>query len=143
MQIPAAIKGGSFTDSRGKLGFCNDFDMSQVKRFYLVENANTEITRAWQGHQQEQKWFYVVSGSFMVAIVKPDNWSAPSANLPVDTHIIKAHENSVLHIPGGYANGFRALEQDSKLMVFSDFTLEEGLNDNFRFDANLWFNFQQ
>ena len=31
------IVGGTYTDSRGALRFCNDFDMSPVKRFYTLD----------------------------------------------------------------------------------------------------------
>ena len=43
-------------------------------------------------------------------------------------------------IPGGYANGFRALEPHSKLIVFSNFTVEESSSDDYRFSKELWFN---
>jgi hypothetical protein len=38
----------------------------------------------------------------------------------------------ILEIGGGYFNGFEALEEGSVLMVFSDFSLEESNNDNYR-----------
>lgn len=138
---PTLIKGDLHIDERGKLSFCNDFDMEEVRRFYIVENADTKVARAWQGHQREQKWFFVISGSFMIGLVEPDNWHSPSLNLPVSTYTLKATDNSVLHIPGGFANGFKALEPHSKMMVFSNFTLEEGRSDHFRFDSSLWFTF--
>ncbi|HZI69207.1 MAG TPA: hypothetical protein VFD44_05835, partial [Hanamia sp.] len=49
-----------------------------------------EVVRAWQGHQQEEKWFYVVEGSFKIAVVKPDNWQHPSLNLPVEEYKLSA-----------------------------------------------------
>jgi hypothetical protein len=52
------IRGDVHQDQRGVLRFFNDFDMSLVKRFYISENADSSIVRAWQGHQKEQKWFY-------------------------------------------------------------------------------------
>lgn len=135
------IQGGNYQDARGQLSFCNDFDMSEVRRFYMVENANTSVIRAWQGHQKEQKWFYVLSGSFLIALVRPDNWSNPDPGLAATTYTLSAGTQSILHIPGGYANGFKALEPNARMMVFSDFTMEQAPSDNYRFDSNLWFNF--
>jgi dTDP-4-dehydrorhamnose 3,5-epimerase len=116
--------------------------MAQVRRFYLIENADTEIIRAWQGHKVERKWFFVTSGSFLIGLVKPDDWNNPDSELPVESFILSSKDSMVLHIPSGYANGFRALETGSKMIVFSDFTTEQGATDNFKFDSGLWFNFK-
>lgn len=45
-------------------------------------------------------------------------------------------------IPKGYANGIKALEVDSELMVFSNKTLEVSNKDSWRYDANLWFDWE-
>jgi dTDP-4-dehydrorhamnose 3,5-epimerase len=136
------IQGAQFEDERGKVIFFNEFDMSGVRRFYLIEHPDTLVVRAWQGHKKEQKWFYAISGSFKVVLVQPDNWERPSPELKAEEFLLKAGDNTILHIPGNYANGFKALEPKSKIMVFSSFTVEESSNDNFRFDKNLWYNWE-
>ncbi len=92
----------------GKLSFVNDFDLSQVKRYYIIEHTNVSVVRAWQGDKKEQKWFQVISGRFLVSLIQPDNWENPSGNIEPETFILEATENKVLHIPGGFANGFKA-----------------------------------
>lgn len=143
MEAIKLIHGGQAEDHRGKLVFVNDFDMTSVKRFYSIEHFNTDVVRAWQGHQKEQKWLHVVEGSFLVVLVKPDDWINPSANLPYEEFVLKASEPVVLHIPRGFANGFKALTASSKLMVFSNFTLDESGSDNFRFDSHFWYNWKR
>ena len=44
-----------------------------------------------------------------------------------------------LHVPGGYANGIKSIEPNSKLMVFSEFSIEDGKRDDYRFDKDLWY----
>lgn len=132
------IEGGIFSDKRGKLFHVNEFDMSLVKRFYVVENNTENPTRAWQAHQKESKWFYVVKGSFLIGLVLPDNWENPSKNLHIEKIILSETESKVLYIPPGYANGVKALEENSKLIVFSNFTIQEAANDNIKFDVNTW-----
>lgn len=132
------IEGGIFSDNRGKLFHVNGFDMSLVNRFYAVENNLENPLRAWQAHQKESKWFYVVKGSFLIGLVQPDNWENPSQNLHVEKIILSETENKVLYIPPGYANGVKALEENSKLMVFSNFTIQEAATDNIKFDINTW-----
>lgn len=137
--MPQIIQGGNHEDERGRLIFFNDFDMSPVKRFYVIEHRDIKIVRAWQGHKKEQKWFYVIEGSFKVALVQPDDWEKPSRDLKAKEFALKAGDNNVLYIPGGWANGFKALIPQSKMMVFSSFTVEESSNDNYRFDKNIWY----
>jgi dTDP-4-dehydrorhamnose 3,5-epimerase-like enzyme len=133
------IQGGEFNDARGKLIFFNDFDMKDVRRFYVIEHPDSSIIRAWQGHKKEEKWFYVMKGSFKVVLVKPDDWDNPSPDLEPAEFILKATANQVLYIPGNFANGLKALEPESRIMVFSSFTVEESSKDNFRFDKGMWY----
>ena len=109
MEVPHIIKGGRFTDHRGSIDFVNDFHFEGVKRFYFIENVDTSIIRAWQGHRAEKKFFYAIQGSFLMAWVKIDNWDSPSPNLQAETAILKSSEPGILIIPPGYANGLRAL----------------------------------
>jgi dTDP-4-dehydrorhamnose 3,5-epimerase-like enzyme len=140
MSLLDIIAGGVHHDERGTLGYVNDFDMSRVKRFYTIEHPTTKIVRAWQAHQEEEKWFYVTRGIFQVKLIRIDDWEAPAESLEASEFIMSASVSQVLHIPGGYANGLRALEPDSKLIVFSNFTVEQSAKDNFRYAMDFWGN---
>ncbi len=122
------IKGGSHTDTRGKLEFINDFDLSKVKRFYKTTHFDIETIRAWQVHQKEIKWFHCIKGSFKINI-------ANLVTKEVKSYTLTYKEPAVLHIPPGNANGFKALEPDSVMMIFSDKTLEETKEDNERLEV--------
>lgn len=135
---PSIIRGGNFSDERGSMRFVNGFDMMQVRRMYIIEHPDTAVVRAWQAHRKEQKWFFVLEGSFEVQVVQPDVWDSPSRALDVQSWKLAAAENKILHIPGGFANGFRALEKNARLLVFSDFDMEQAAADNFRFDKDYW-----
>jgi dTDP-4-dehydrorhamnose 3,5-epimerase-like enzyme len=139
LKKPSLINGEQFKDERGAISFVNLFTMDEVKRFYIITPQNTQIVRAWQGHKKEEKWFYVLNGSFIIGLVEIDNWENPSDTLEPQKYLLNAHNNQVLHIPSGYANGFRAVEKAAKLLVFSNATLAESASDNYRFDANKWF----
>ena len=43
--IPEIIKGEVFTDFRGDLFSNNNFDMSRVKRMYIIDNINNTFVR--------------------------------------------------------------------------------------------------
>src|SRR5699024_632355 len=93
------IKGGIAKDHRGQIRFVNDFDMSLVKRFYIIKNQDTELIRGWRAHRMEQRWFYVVSGSFELSLVKIDDWGSPSKTLEIEKLNIKADDQQVVHVP--------------------------------------------
>jgi dTDP-4-dehydrorhamnose 3,5-epimerase-like enzyme len=132
------IAGEIFSDHRGEISFINDFEMGSIKRFYTIQHPGTTIVRAWQGHKNESKWFFVSAGVFQVKLVKIDNWECPSNELRVHEFVLSADKCQVLKIPGGYANGFRALHDKSKMVIFSNFTKEESVSDFYRFDENKW-----
>jgi len=45
--LPVLIKGELFEDARGKLVFNNNFDLSLIKRKYIIENSSKYIIRGW------------------------------------------------------------------------------------------------
>ena len=134
------IVGGISIDERGKITYVNDFDMTKIKRFYIIHHHDIDTVRAWQAHQHEKKWFYCLKGSFTTAFVKIDNWENPSINLKPEIFNLSEKESKVICIPEGYANGIKANEPNSILMVFSDKILSEAVNDSWRYDKNMWMN---
>lgn len=140
---PYLIDGGVHKDERGVVSFVNQFDLTSIKRMYFSENANTDIIRAWQGHRIESRWFCCVAGSFDVRLVLIDDWEKPSRSLKCKKYILSNAATQVLFIPPGYANGFRALEERSKLLVFSDYFIDEIPNDQIRFDKDNWTNWNK
>jgi dTDP-4-dehydrorhamnose 3,5-epimerase-like enzyme len=134
------IRTKSFSDDRGKLVAFNDFSLEGIKRMYQIEHPDIGMVRAWQGHKIENKWFYVIKGSFAIGYARIDNFNNPSSDTSANFKVIKAKDKVIFHIPKGYANGLKSLESDSRIIVFSDLTLEEAKNDNFKYDADLWLN---
>jgi dTDP-4-dehydrorhamnose 3,5-epimerase-like enzyme len=135
---PKLIKGGISTDDRGEVSFVNDFDFSGVKRFYMLKNHKQGFIRAWHGHKKESKYFTAVKGSAVVCCVEIDNWDSPSKALKVQRFVLSEKSPSVLFIPAGFANGFMSLTDDTKIMVFSTSSLQESIDDDFRYDSRYW-----
>ncbi|MDY0279118.1 MAG: hypothetical protein EOM59_16130 [Clostridia bacterium] len=132
------IKGNYHTDHRGIVRFVNDFTFDGIKRFYAITHPDTNIIRAWQGHKRETKYFFVAKGSFLINWIKIDDWSKPSKGLNKESHILSDKQSEILIIEAGHVNGFRALKPDSTMIVFSDMTLEESKNDDYRFPVDYW-----
>lgn len=138
MKDTGIITGGIHRDARGSVAYVNDFDFKGVKRFYAVTHSDTKIFRGWHGHKHETKHLLVTRGSFLVAWVIVDDWEHPSESLVVNKEILRADEPVVLRVQAGTAVGFKALEMDSTLMVFSDLTLDEAKRDDIRFGEDYW-----
>ncbi|TDQ31168.1 dTDP-6-deoxy-3,4-keto-hexulose isomerase [Zeaxanthinibacter enoshimensis] len=132
------IQGEDFLDDRGKLRFFNDFKMLGIKRMYEIGPADTDTLRAWQGHESEQKWFYCSSGTIVINLVKVDDFRNPSPGIEPIRIELNKDVPVVVFVPGGYATGIKANDPNSQLLVFSDTTLEESRQDDFRYPVDLW-----
>lgn len=134
----SVIEGEVFTDERGKLGFFNKLNMSEIVRFYEITPSNEQIIRGWQAHKKENKWFYCIAGSFVIYVVKIDDFNNPSKNCVKQKILLNSNEPKILYISGGYASGFRAKEKNSRMQVFSNFDLEKSKQDDFRYSIDKW-----
>ncbi len=132
------IKGDLYGDERGTMRFVNAFDMAEVVRFYEIAPKDQEIIRAWQGHRHEKKWFYCLSGSFVINIVELNDFNDPSGNLTPMRIEIDSSVPEVLAVPGGFATGIKASSENARLQVFSNASLQESMDDNLRFPLEKW-----
>jgi len=137
---PTMIKGAVFVDDRGIVTYCNDFDMSEVKRWYMLENHQEGYVRAWHGHLKEAKWVTCVSGAVVecaVKLIKPlTEWQL--SILGDNVYRFTLHPNGdVLYIPPGYANGHMNLVTGTRLIHFSNMLHEDTAGDDVRFDSSI------
>lgn len=135
MQQPKIIKGSFSTDIRGTINFNNAFDLSLIKRMYIIKNTSVDILRGWQGHQKEQRWFSAMDGGFCIKLIKIDDWELPSKDLESIELSISNKTLDVLHVPKGYVSCIKAIVQHSKLLVMSDYKFGE-IIDEYRFELD-------
>lgn len=128
---PHIIQGGVAVDDRGSVRFVNDFNFSDVKRFYQVQNHRQGFIRAWHGHRHEAKYVYVASGSALIG-------AANMETQVVHKFVLSSQSPKVLYIPAGFANGFKTLEENTIILFFSTSDLNASLNDDIRFDYDKW-----
>lgn len=136
-----SIKGGIARDSRGQIRFVNDFDMTLVKRFYIIKNLDTTLVRGWRGHRVEQRWFYILNGSFSIDLIKIDNWENATPTLPIQQIKLDVNDMSILNVPAGYATAFKALDSDSELLVFADSPVVNAVLDDYTWPLEYFKNF--
>ncbi|MGG7467837.1 WxcM-like domain-containing protein [Chryseobacterium arthrosphaerae] len=139
MNTPEFIEGGKYSDVRGNLFFNNEFNTSEIKRIYCIENTETDFIRGWTGHKIEQRWFSAVLGSFTIRLVKINDWEAPSRELEILQYELNAEKLDVLHIPSGYASAIQANEKGAKLLVMANYSLGE-IDDDYRFPIDYFEN---
>lgn len=135
MQKPVLIDGASFLDARGILLYNNDFDVSVIKRIYIIENNSLDFVRGWQGHKVEQRWFSLAHGAFTIQLIAVDNWESPSKKLNITEFKMTAKKMDILHIPAGYISSIQATEEHSKLIVMSDY-LFGSIQDEYKYEIN-------
>ena len=133
---PRLYKGDIFIDDRGTVGFNNDLDLTDVKRFYTISNHSPGYIRAWHGHIKEAKYFTITSGSAIIGAIK---MKAQGEKTILDysyqySQALSGTLPSVYYIPAGFANGCKLLTADSKLLIMSTSTVEESKLDDIRFN---------
>lgn len=109
------------------LRFCNAFDMSVVKRFYVVRNSQKEPCRGWIMHRRETKWFYPLRGVTRIWVADADGIESGSRM----TYRLDSDMPQVLCIPPSH---WFLIEQDgqSDVQIFSDCFVNEFENDTYR-----------
>lgn len=132
------IPGQKFEDHRGSVMSANTFDMTQVKRHYIVTHNNNETIRGWQGHKTETKWIKCIEGSFCVNLVRPFDIDVPVGKEEVVALTLHAGTGHVLFVAGGYFTAFRCLTDQGSLLIFSDKFLEESQADDYRKPIDFW-----
>ena len=133
--LPSLIIGAKHADARGTLLYNNDFDLSLIKRMYIIENQSTQIVRAWQGHKIEQRWFSAIKGSFRIELIAVDNWDQPSKKSEKYSFILNDENLTILHVPAGYINSIQSLDEEAKLLVMANYLLDEH-QDDYRFSVD-------
>ena len=131
-------KGESFIDDRGILRYVNETVPGFYRRFYLITHSNTKVVRAWQGHLKEEKAFYAVSGSFIIAVVSPACFEAPGDDEISDYFQLTEENHHFLRVPGGNYTGIKALTSNSTLLVLSSMDLSGSKDDDYRQPAHRW-----
>lgn len=122
--------GGEHSDARGVLRFCNDFDMSAVRRFYTIANSVEQPVRGWIGHKRETKWFFPLKGKTTIAL-EPMDCSHAETPSRREELVLEADKPCVLKVEPG--NWF-CIKQDgnAEVMVFSNCKVGEFENDDLR-----------
>jgi dTDP-4-dehydrorhamnose 3,5-epimerase-like enzyme len=123
-----------FGDDRGD--FINVPFLEAFKRSYIINNTQVGVVRAFHGHKNEGKLFYVPKGAFKFIIMNMNDNSWKE-------YILLASVPKVLFVPAGFYNGFVSLSEDSLLITYSTSSIDESRADDMRlpFDTlgeNVW-----
>lgn len=132
---PYIINGAISKDERGAIRHNNSFDLSVIKRIYIIQNRDTEFVRGWKAHTIEKRWFAALSGSFTINIVKIDDWEQPSPFLQQQAFHLSADALDVLYCPAGYATAIQANTEGAQLLAMSDYFLG-ATNDEHNYPNN-------
>nr|WP_199156610.1 WxcM-like domain-containing protein [Pedobacter sp. ASV2] len=129
------LEGKRHRDGRGIITYNNDFDATQIKRIYTIENHSIDFIRGWQGHKIEQRWFTCTQGSFEVSVIEINDFTNPSKDLAIQKYLLTDDFLTYLHIPSGCITAIQAKADGSKLLVLADYGLGE-INDEYRYNLD-------
>jgi dTDP-4-dehydrorhamnose 3,5-epimerase len=130
MENVRILEGNRYRDYRGEMLFNNNFDLSPVKRMYIIQ-LKPNVIRAWQGHNAEHKWLMALSGKIKLNFAyRPTDKNLNE--IEIQSFILSAEKPFVVHLPGAYINGFEGLTDNAVLQVFSNMTVAESEKDGYR-----------
>lgn len=148
------IPGGLHRDARGSVQHVNAFRPAEADRFYVLHPATVGEVRGWVGHRRDAKWFFAVTGRFVVGVVagtdavfahaagtsavSPNNPAPITDNSAVQRYTLSADAPAVLEVPPGHFTAIIAQEPNSSLLVFSTGAIETAKDDDFRLPPDYW-----
>lgn len=133
------LEGKKHEDERGIITFNNEFDASEIKRIYTIENHSTEFIRGWQGHKIEQRWFACIKGEFEISVIQIDDFTQPSKDLMITKYRLDCETLTYLHIPAGFITTIQTKKTGSKLLILADYALNQ-IQDEYRFSLDYFKN---
>jgi dTDP-4-dehydrorhamnose 3,5-epimerase len=98
---------------------------TKFKRSYIINNNGAGVVRAFHGHKNEGKLFYVPKGAFKFIVMDLDLKKYKEYNLLESVP-------KILYVPGGYYNGFVSLKENSLLVAHATSNMEDSLRDDYR-----------
>lgn len=124
LKKPKLIEMGVHVDDRGILSYLNHFPVVddevtgyKFDKIYFTQNFSTDTIRAWHGHKYAEKFCMVVSGSILVCLVEhKDSYEQLGIFSPDYRYVLSARKPFALFIPSGYYNGFKALENNTRVV---------------------------
>jgi dTDP-4-dehydrorhamnose 3,5-epimerase-like enzyme len=104
------------------------------KRSYLISNHKAGVVRAFHGHKNEAKMFYVARGTFKFIIMEMTESNTTNQNWK--EFILSSDKPLLLFVPPKYYNGFVSLTADNLLICFSSSSIDESIKDDYRLPYN-------
>ena len=135
MTEPTLIPISVYKDDRGELRYCNEFDLSSAKRFYSITFGDKDQVRAWQAHKVETKAIIPIDGIAKIVLVEITDFDKGLKGQTFE-FTLDSSSPAVLLVPAGYANGLQSKSIDASLMIFSNLSLAEARDDDFRFEKD-------
>jgi dTDP-4-dehydrorhamnose 3,5-epimerase len=130
---PFIIKGEVFTDFRGDLCSCNNFDMSRVKRMYIIDNIDNTFVRGWKGHKIETRWFFASKGRVTINTVSISDLENKELSSK-KTFVLCEGNLDILKVPPGFATSIKQYSNGDKICVFADFKLGTTNDEDLRWN---------
>lgn len=137
------VEGEIFTDYRGLISSLNGFDFEGVERFYFIHHPDESIVRGWHAHQFREEVVLLRERGFTIGLVEIDDWEHPSENLKAEVFHLSEAKSEIVCVPEGFGNCIKAEEPGAVLLVFSGKRYEEALLDSWRYDKNLWVDWEK
>lgn len=136
MKKPTIIKGSIHKDNRGKVFYVNNFDLSPIKRVYIIENKDLNSERGWKGHLVENRWFYCSTGEIEIQVVCINDFEVKSPTIEIFK--LSDRNLNILFVPKGFATLIKQSKKASRITAMSDYYLGKSDDEDLRWKSNIF-----
>lgn len=133
MARPCLINGQISLDGRGAVFHNNSFDLSKIKRIYKIKNKNTDLNRGWKGHKIEKRWFMATKGEISIQVIPINDIELKIYDNVIEFSLSCKNMN-VLYVPDGYATNIKQKLEDSEVLVFADYYINQSCDEGYRWN---------
>lgn len=110
-----------------------------VKRIYHCYNFKKGMVRGFHYHERENKVIFCIQGAVKIVLIQGLKTlkDLDMIDVGITPTILTEHKPEGILIPSGYANAWMSLTDNASILVFSNSTTEESLNDDWRIPPDI------
>ena len=108
--------------------------MSSVKRFYVIENFDSNYIRGWKGHKIETRWFFAIRGSIIINTILISDLENSHPSPELKTFILNEDNLNVLEVPPGFATSIKQYSDGDRICVYADYEIGVSGDEDLRWD---------
>lgn len=108
------------------------------KRIYWCKNYQQNMVRAFHYHKNESKIIICTRGAVKIVSMEIEKITGKTESYKFEEHVFTDTCTKAAYLPAPMANGWKSLTPESTILVLSNSTTQESMEDDIRYPAKLY-----